>query len=347
MKQLSAISAVALTTLTFTTAWGLPSQSNSLTVALVWLLFMALAALPLAFVEAAIVRRTLSLPLQGLAVITRDADAPPFWRILAPLSMLVMMAMIAFAANYSTHGLTLEGQNAINAQAFPYLLVFLAIGFAWVGMKRLLPFLVVLIPAVLVLNALSVGRIGSLALLTPEQWQQVATAAILANLSTLGVYAWLNLQRLTDDRASKVVLPLWLTQTVVGIACIVVGVGKGNVSVVAYMLTTVFACAVLAEIVGRQLQDRKIAKPIAIGSVMVATVALTVAAEFVVFDTVLKVVSLLVVMGLSILVGWVMKISHARKSLNFSNEGIYNFWRVGVRIVAPVVIIWLLVGMFL
>ena len=150
MKQLSAISAVALTTLTFTTAWGLPSQSNSLTVALVWLLFMALAALPLAFVEAAIVRRTLSLPLQGLAVITRDADAPPFWRILAPLSMLVMMAMIAFAANYSTHGLTLEGQNAINAQAFPYLLVFLAIGFAWVGMKRLLPFLVVLIPAVLV-----------------------------------------------------------------------------------------------------------------------------------------------------------------------------------------------------
>lgn len=347
MKQLSAISAVALTTLTFTTAWGLPSQSNSLTVALVWLLFMVLAALPLAFVEAAMVRRTLSLPLQGLAVMTRDADAPTFWRILAPLSLLVLVSMIAFAANYSTHGLAFSDHNTFSVQSFPYLLVFLAIGFAWVGMKRLLPFLVVLIPSVLVLNALSAGQIGSLALLTPEQWQQVATAAILANLSTLGVYAWLNIQRLTDDRASKVVLPLWLTQTVVGVACILVGVGKGNVSVVAYMLTTVFACAVLAEIVGRQLQDRKIAKPIAIGSVMVATVALTVAAEFVVFDTVLKAVSLLTVMGLSILVGWVMKISHARKSLNFSSEGIYNLWRVGVRIVVPIVIIWLLVGMFL
>jgi hypothetical protein len=42
-----------------------------------------------------------------------------------------------------------------------------------------------------------------------------------------------------------------------------------------------------------------------------------------------------------------MKISHARKSLNFSSEGIYNLWRVGVRIVVPIVIIWLLVGMFL
>ena len=97
MKQLSAISAVALTTLTFTTAWGLPSQSNSLTVALVWLLFMVLAALPLAFVEAAMVRRTLSLPLQGLAVMTRDADAPTFWRILAPLSLLVLVSMIALS----------------------------------------------------------------------------------------------------------------------------------------------------------------------------------------------------------------------------------------------------------
>lgn len=343
MKQISAISAVALTTLTFSTAWGLPSHVNSLSFALVWLLFMVIVALPLAFVEAAMTRKTLMLPLQGLAIITRDADARTFWRVLAPLSLVVLTAMIAFAVNYSTHGLTMDDNNTISTKAFPYLLLFLAMGFAWVGMRRLLPFLLVLIPAVLVLNALSAGQIGTLALLTPEQWQQVATAAILANLSTLGIYGWLVMQRLPDARASSVVLPLWLTQTVVGVACILAGIGKGNITVVAYMLSTVFACAILAEIVAKQLQDRQLAKPIAIGVVMVSAVAMTTAAEYVVFDTVLTIVSLLTVLGLSVLVGWVMKISHARKALNFSSEGIYNLWRVGVRIVAPVVIIWLLV----
>ncbi len=345
--QLSAISAVALTTLTLTTAWGLPNHSNSLSFALVWLLFMVVTALPLSFIEAAIVRRTTQLPLQGLAAITRDADAPTFWRVLAPLSLLSLVGMIAFTVNHSTQGLAIDDHNAVTAQALPYLLVFLAMGFAWVGMKRLLPFLGVLVPAVVVLNMVSAGQLGTLALLTPEEWQQVATAAILANLSGLGVYAWLTTQHLADEQASHLVMPLWLTQALVGVATILAGAAKGNVGVVAYMLTAVFACAVFAEVVARQLQDRKVAKPVALGLVMVSAVGLTVAAEFVVFDAALKVVSLLTVFGLSILVGWVMKISHARKALNFSSEAIYNLWRVGVRIAAPAVIVWLLVGMVL
>lgn len=345
--QLPALSAVALTTLTLATAWGLPNHSNSLSFAWVWLLFMAVTALPLSFIEAAIVRRTTHLPLQGLASITRDADAPTFWRLLAPLSLLSLVAMIAFAANRSAHDFVMDSHNTFTAQAFPYLLVFLAMGFAWVGMKRLLPFVWILVPAVLIFNVVSAGQLGTLALLTPEEWQQVATAAILANVSGLGVYAWLTTQHLADEQASRLVMPLWLTQTLVGLATILAGEAKGNVGVVVYMLTAVFACAVFAEVVARQLQDRKVAKPVALGLVMVSAVALTVAAEFVVFDMVLKVVSLLTVFGLSVLVGWVMKISHARKALNFSSEVIYNLWRVGVRIAAPAVIIWLLVGMVL
>lgn len=345
--QLSAISAVALTTLTLTTAWGLPNHSNSLSFALVWLLFMVLTALPLSFIEAAIVRRTTQLPLQGLAAITRDADASTFWRLLAPLSLLSLIGMIAFAVNRSAQGFVMDGYNALTAQAFPYLLTFLAMGFAWVGMKRLLPFLGVLVPAVLILNVVSAGHLGTLALLTPDEWQQVATAAILANVSGLGVYAWFTTQHLADEQASRLVMPLWLTQTLVGVATILAGEVKGNFGVVAYMLTAVFACAIFAEVVSRQLQDRKMAKPMALGLVMVSTVALTAASEFVVFDLVLKAGVLLTVLGLSILVGWVMKISHARKALNFSSEAIYNLWRVGVRIAAPAVIIWLLVGMVL
>ena len=127
MKSLlPAVSAVALITMTLVHALGLTAEPLHLSFVPVWLLFMIIAALPLAFVEAAMVRRTLSLPLQGLAVMTRDADAPTFWRILAPLSLLVLVSMIAFAANYSTHGLAFGDNNALTVQSFPYLLVFLA-----------------------------------------------------------------------------------------------------------------------------------------------------------------------------------------------------------------------------
>ena len=34
-----------------------------------------------------------------------------------------------------------------------------------------------------------------------------------------------------------------------------------------------------------------------------------------------------------------MKISHLRKSMNFSNELFYNLWRIAVRVVLPVSII--------
>ena len=155
MKKISAISAVALTTLTLTTAWGLPGHEHHLTYALVWLLFMVITGLPLTFVEAALVRRSQQLPLQGLAPITRDADAATFWRLLAPMALLSLMMMIGLAVDYSTQGFVIDGANSITSQVFPYLLVFLAMGFAWVGMMRLLPFISVIVPTVLAITRLA------------------------------------------------------------------------------------------------------------------------------------------------------------------------------------------------
>jgi hypothetical protein len=42
-----------------------------------------------------------------------------------------------------------------------------------------------------------------------------------------------------------------------------------------------------------------------------------------------------------------IKISHARKALNFSHEAVYNLWRVFIRLAVPVTILWLLVSMVL
>jgi SNF family Na+-dependent transporter len=41
----------------------------------------------------------------------------------------------------------------------------------------------------------------------------------------------------------------------------------------------------------------------------------------------------------AIFAGWIMKISHLRKSMNFSSELFYNLWRIAVRIVLPLGIV--------
>ncbi len=55
-------------------------------------------------------------------------------------------------------------------------------------------------------------------------------------------------------------------------------------------------------------------------------------------------VLLLVLVGLSVFAGWAMKISHARKELNLPSEGLYNVWRVAVRLVVPLAVLFVFSG---
>lgn len=53
---------------------------------------------------------------------------------------------------------------------------------------------------------------------------------------------------------------------------------------------------------------------------------------------------LLVMAGFSVFAGWAMKISHARKELNLPSEAIYNVWRVAVRLVVPLAVLFVFSG---
>lgn len=344
---LSAVSASALITLTFVHSLGLSANTLHMSFMPVWLLFMVIAGLPLAFVEAAIVRRTKQLPLEALAPITRDSDISPIWRVIVPLAMLGLTLMMGQASHYATHNVAWTEPNVMLKEALPYLVMFFTVGFAWVGMRRLLPYVGVLVPVALIVNAMSTPLLIQFSLLTPEQWQLVASAALLSGLSTSGIYAWLLIYQAPQLRASSQVLPLWLTQTVVGLLALAIGQTTGSIYLVMYMLCAIFALAVCVEALGAQLQAKGWAKPIALGSVLLGAALTTSAAEYVAFDTVLKVVVLLALLGFAILAGWMMKTSHVRKALNFANEGIYNVWRVAIRLVVPITVLWLLVGMVL
>lgn len=121
----------------------------------------------------------------------------------------------------------------------------------------------------------------------------------------------------------------------------------------ALLLAALLGLALLAEPLLCWLQEKKLAR---LPAVLLVFVLAAVVAEGVWFLgnaaglqhllQVLGVLLLLVLLGYALFAGWVMKISHARKELNLPNEGIYNVWRVLLRIVLPLAVLWVLSGMF-
>jgi SNF family Na+-dependent transporter len=64
----------------------------------------------------------------------------------------------------------------------------------------------------------------------------------------------------------------------------------------------------------------------------------------VIFNIVLVLWGLVICLIYAIFAGWIMKISHLRKAMNFSNELFYNIWRIAVRIVLPLSILLAIVS---
>jgi len=342
---LSAMSAVSLLTMTILYAFGLPADVAHISFIPAWLLFMLVVGLPLAFIDAVIIRRTQLLPLQGLAPLTRDSDAKTTWRLLAPLAMCSLVLLMGYSAQYAKHYVAATEQMFLK-ESLAYLLLFFAVGFAWVGMRRLLSFVGILVPVALIIHTLSAKHTWQLQLLTPDQWQLVAITALFSSVGSVGVYAWLMTFQPLKGRAAQTILPLWLTQTTIGLLTLIVGQTTGNVDAAIYMPCAIFALAVYAETIATQLQAHGLKKPIALGGVLLASIAASYLASYKVYDLVLQSLWLLTIIGFSVLMGWIMKISHVRKALNFTSEGVYNLWRVAIRLIVPLTSIWLLISLF-
>ena len=73
--------------------------------------------------------------------------------------------------------------------------------------------------------------------------------------------------------------------------------------------------------------------------ILVAVLVWAIPAISPIFNTILMLWGLMICLIYAIFAGWIMKISHLRKSMNFSNELFYNLWRIAVRVVLPVSII--------
>lgn len=314
---------------------------------LVWLVCMVVLTGPILLLESALAKRTQVLPIQALPALTRDADASTKWRGVGWLAIGSML-LLAGALNAQLTSLVadLANQNASLTSA--------------VG---LLPFAIILVVAAL--SALGkwlplVGSIGLVALAgfgllqpaTASTWQMTSFAftewsgavalALVATGVGIGLY-WQSALSGYSVKARYPILPIWIAQ-VVGGAVVALGIVNVNTSFALYGIALLSGAAVLLSFARQQLVARGL--PVVVTLViLLASLAIWVLPIKTSLLTLTMALTIVVSAVYAIFTGWKMKSSHLRKALDFNNEGLYNLWRVMVRLVVPLAVFVALVGL--
>ncbi|MDF3030726.1 MAG: hypothetical protein K0R03_1284 [Moraxellaceae bacterium] len=378
--------------------WELPRQAahyGGFAFVGAWALGLLVLSLPLLLAEFLQGRRSRRSPLEGLAILTREADAGRFWRASAwgaagaAILALATVALVAGGSiNYLAHDLGLVG-GAVGEITGAGMVWPLGTGSLFIlaaGLSLLAPDkrgLVLLGGLIVVLVLLGIGALAGLGMaesiytpapLSGEGWRAAFRLALLGFGSGLGV-VWIGGMRLPREASlgrlalgvigvQLFLAALLLLALAPFVAASTVNAQTGlNVTVsgnsawlllVATILLALLALVLIAEPVLLRLREKGLAPLPAVVLVFVAGAALAEAVWLVGradglyrLATALGVLLLLVLFGLSVFAGWGMKISHARKELVLPSEAVYNVWRVAVRILVPLVILWVLAGTLL
>ena len=308
---------------------------------ILWLATMLILALPISYLEVALAKRSKTTALNALSSLTRDADASQSWRIVGWLAVI----FIPFLAGGILSNIS---QTAVQIAQIPVAANILFAGVAIVA------FALSFLPRQILIGLTAVGVVLSLVLanvfgtalqpwhVTPIEFKEWGNATILALVATglgLGLYwqtSLLNIQQ--QNEASKTALPIWIAQL---FAVIAFGFFAVSAQIPAYTLlfTAVISAALLLQLAKEQLVQRQVAIVIQFAVLLVGLLVWAIPNINVVFNPLLMVWGLLICLIYSIFVGWIMKISHLRKAINFSSEAFYNIWRIAVRIVLPFAII--------
>ena len=361
-----------------------------------FLVCLLVLALPLRLLELMLGRRSRRSPIDGMAVLTREADARRGWRAavwasgLADILAIAGLALLAgWGASFLGHRLLSEAVQTATAAGLVWpagtgTAFIVAAGLALLSpARREVANVVALMLVVICLGVAALAGAGSLAAydtattLGADGWREAMRSALLVGGGGLGV-VWLTGMRLPKDVSlGQFTLGLVGLQTIlaglvwmalapyaVG-ASVVVGtnavleqipsvMGNGLAPALLFValgVAAVFALAFAAEPLLTRLGEKGISRLPAVVLVFTGGAAL---AELLWMGGRVEGVHfllhavrdlLLVVMaGLSVFAGWAMKISHARKELNLPSEGLYNVWRVAVRLVVPLAVLFVLAG---
>ncbi|WP_443612127.1 hypothetical protein [Acinetobacter pseudolwoffii] len=307
---------------------------------MLWLATMLILALPVCYLEIALAKRSRTTPLQALSTLTREADASQKWRIVGWLSVIFIPFLAGAMLN--------NASNVLAVAALDLAPNLLLIGLTIVALAlSLLPRQILLvITAIGVLASLILANVMGTALpawqVTPVEFSEWGNATVLALVASglgMGLYWQSSLSAVQQqDVASKTVLPIWIAQL---LAVIVFAFFAVQAQIPAFTLVAaiVATAAFILQMAREQLQQRQLHPAIQWAIMAVVTLIWAIPNVTPMFNVVLLLWGLLICLIYALFAGWIMKISHLRKSMNFSSEGFYNLWRIAVRVVLPVSII--------
>ena len=340
---------------------------------LLWLLAMLVVALPVVYAEIALAYRSTESPLAGMQKLTREADASAIWRSygwLAALVAIVIAALSLSAASSSLLSAVTELSVTADIPLFAIAagLMVIAVLLSLLGAAPL-PIGLCLMVLGLVLGVANGLPQISLVMtdISLSEWARATALALVSVGAGTGLYWFaqhlnysqtLTVANASTDtiknssqnrpaaiyRASKLVLPIWLLQVVVGvIALLISGLNLSPIAQILYALGVVFVVSYLLHYATQQLAH-KFGVLISIVLTLILGLLLVIAVPTTWLVGMLVMVSSIAVLLLALFVGWQMKISHLRKSLNFANEGFYNIWRIAIRIIVPLALVLALLG---
>lgn len=303
------------------------------------------------FLELALSYRSGNAPWMGMQKLTREADAKTHWRVFSVLSVLMSVLLaVGFLVRFAER-LTgsVMSDMGVPSYALAFVLTFAALILSPIKGRLLGPSAVLIVVSAL-LSPLLGGWDGiAMTQTSIAEWARAVVMALFSMGVGTGLYWFLDDREDTHKKRFALttkVLPIWLTQVAFG--AIAFGVAGTPHSSVASVIGTVGVVMVASFLLGYAREQLATRFGVMKGTLMAASVALLLAAlPSGVIGASLATLGLLTALVLALFAGFVMKISHLRKSLNFKTEVRYGLWRVMVRWLVPLAIVLAVVGWFL
>ncbi len=349
--------------------WFAPASIGEIDFWLLWLLAMVLVALPVVYAEIALAYRSVEGPLAGMQKLTRESDASPIWRSFGWLAALVSIVIAALIISGASTGILTALTELNSTPDVP--------SFAVAAGLMVITVLLSLLgtaPLPIGLGLMVVGLILSIANGVPNisfamtdislvEWARAVALALVSVGAGTGLYWFgqnlVSKQTVTaveansqqaqsraarDYRATKLVLPIWVLQLLVGVVALFIsGMSLPPIGQLLYWAGVLFVVSYLLHYSTQQLAH-KFGLLVSLIITFVLALLLVIAIPTTWLVGILVIVSSIAVLLLSVFAGWQMKISHLRKSLNFSSEAFYNLWRVAIRLVVPLALLLALIG---
>lgn len=308
---------------------------------LLWLGTMILLALPIGYLEIALAKRSQTTALQALSSLTRDADASPRWRLVGWLAVVFVPFFAGSVLSTASHVVNEQLASNISSQILFAILAVVAFALSFIPRQFLIVLTTIGVIAAFILANVMGTQLQAWHWTGVEfkEWGNATVLALVASGLGLGLYWQSSLAIVKKQEAATTsVLPIWIAQLLAVIAFGFFSI-QAQLPALAWGFAALMSAALLIQFAKEQLAQRQLAIVVQWAILLAAVAVWAVPQVEQVFNTVLMLWGLVICLIYALFAGWIMKISHLRKAMGFSNELFYNLWRIAIRIVLPLSIV--------